>query len=658
MSPWKPRPLCVESRIRLEPDGTVVALSGKIEYGQGIRTAFAKIVAGELGVPFDRVRVVLGETDEVPWDMGTFGSMSVANDGAALRRAAAFARERLLDRAAEKLGAPRTELDLCDGRVHGPQGLSLSLAELTAAGQITGEVPDDMPLRTPNRAADAPLRLEALAIVTGAARFAADVRLPGMLRGHALEPPVFDARLRSLDDRAARAMPGVVAVVRADNFAGVVAERADQALAAVRALEAEWDSPPDPPPPVDLVLRVDAGVDAAFGSSATTLEARFVVPHIAHASIGPSAGVADVRADGADIYTSTQRPFPLRDDAARLLGVPPDHVHVHPQVASGTYGRNGGSDAALEAVRLSHGVGRPVLVQWTRAEEFRCSPNRPEVVGQIAAALDAAGRLTGWRYEEWTNPHAYGSLDMPPEVLGMTSGRNAIPPYRVPVDARLHVGHAKVRTGALRSLAAAPNVFAVESFMDEIASRLGADPFDFRLRHIDAPRLRRVLETVRDESGWASRVRAPGRGFGVACTIYHGTYVAEVAEVAVASSGRVRLERVWCAVDPGRLVHPDGARNQAEGAIQQAASWALLEEVRHADGRVAPASFDDYPLATFRDAPRHIHVTFTADVTDRSTGMGEPCSVPVAAAIANAVVAAGGARVRRLPLSPAAVRPA
>jgi nicotinate dehydrogenase subunit B len=658
VSPWTPQPFRVESRIRIEPDGTVVALSGKIEYGQGIRTAFATIVAGELGVPFDRVRVVLGETDEVPWDMGTFGSMSVANDGAALRRAAAFARERLLDRAAGKLTAPRSALDLSDGIVRGPQGSSLSLAELAAAGPIPGEVPDDTPLRVPDQAADAPRRLEALAIVTGAARFAGDVRLPGLLRGHALEPPVFDARLRSVDDRAARAMPGVVAVVHEDNFAGVVADRADQALAAVRVLDADWDPPPDLPPAVDLVLRHDEGVAAAFAGAVTTLEARFVVPHVAHASIGPSAGAADVRADGTDIYTSTQRPFPLRDDAARLLGVPPDRVHVHAQFASGTYGRNGGSDAALEAVRLSRAVGRPVLVQWTRAEEFRSSPNRPEVTGQIAAALDARGQLTGWRYEAWTNPHAYGRLDMPPDVLGMTSGRNAIPPYRVPADVRLHVAHAKVRTGALRSLAAAPNVFAIESFMDEIASRAGADPFEFRLRHIEDPRLRRVLEAVRDRSGWASRAHEAGRGLGVACTIYHGTYVAEVAEVTVAPGGRVRLERVWCAVDPGRLVHPDGARNQAEGAIQQAASWALLEQVRHVDGRVAPASFDDYPIATFRDAPRHIDVTFTADATDRSTGMGEPCSVPVAAALANAVVAAGGARVRTLPLTPAAVRPA
>jgi nicotinate dehydrogenase subunit B len=479
-----------------------------------------------------------------------------------------------------------------------------------------------------------------------------------MLRGHTLEPPVFDARLRTLDDRAARAMPGVVAVVHDDNFAGVVAERADQALAAVRALDARWDPPPDPPPAVDLVLKDDAGVEAALAGAAMRLEARFVVPHVAHASIGPSAGAADVRADGAHIYTSTQRPFPLRDDAARLLGVAPDRVHVHPQFSSGTYGRNGGSDAALEAVRLSRAVGRPVLVQWTRAEEFRCSPNRPEVVGEIAAALDGSGRLTGWRYEEWTQPHAYGSLDMPPEVLGMTSGRNAIPPYRVPATVRLHVAHAKVRTGALRSLAAAPNVFAIESFMDEIALRLGVDPFEVRLRHLDDPRLRRVLEAVRERSGWAARPREAGRGFGTACTIYHGTYVAEVAEVVVEPGGRVRLERVWCAVDPGRLVHPDGARNQAEGAIQQAASWALLEEVRHTDGRVVPASFGDYPIATFRDAPRHIDVTFTADRTDRSTGMGEPCAVPVAAAIANAVVAAGGARVRTLPLGPAAVRPA
>ncbi len=656
MMRWAEKPVKVEERVRIEPDGTIVALSGKIEYGQGIRTAFSKIVAEELAVPIERVRIVLGETDQVPWDMGTFGSMSVATDGHAIRRAAAFTRERLLDRAAARFGADRDALTLADGRVRGPDGKSASYAELAGEAPIAGDAPETTP-RVPPPVERAPLRLEARAIVTGQGRYAADVRLPGMLRGHALSPPVYGSRLVKLDDSAAREMPGVVAVVHEGDFAGVVAERDEQALAAVRALVAEWEPPADPPPEKHIELRADEEAQAAFESGKEQLSARYVAPHIAHASIGTSAAVVDVREDGTDVYVATQRPFPLRDEIAEICGVEPGRVHIHPQLASGTYGRNAGSDAAVEATRLSRAVGRPVLVQWTRAEELRRSPYRPEVTGEVAAVLDD-GRIAAWRYTEHTNPHTYGGGELPPQVVIMTSGRNAVPQYNMPVDAHLYIENARVRTGAFRSLAAAPNTFAIESFMDEIARHVGADPFELRLAHLDDARLVGVLEAVRKQSGWTERTREAGRGFGVACTLYHGTYVAEVVEVGVTESGKVKLERVWCAVDPGRIVHPDGAVNQAEGAIQQAASWTLMEELRHREGRVTAASFGDYPIARFSDIPASIDVTLVGDGNARSTGMGEPPSVPVAAAIANAVFDACGARVRTLPITQSAVREA
>ena len=364
-----------------------------------------------------------------------------------------------------------------------------------------------------------------------------------------------------------------------------------------------------------------------------------------------------MREDGTDVYVATQRPFPLRDEIAGICGLAAERVHVHPQMSSGTYGRNGGSDAALEAARLSRAVGRPVLVQWTRAEELRRSPYRPEVIGEVAAVVEG-GRIAAWRYTEHTNPHTYGGGELPPQVVIMTSGRNAVPRYRMPVEAHLYIENAPVRTGAFRSLAAAPNTYAIESFMDEIARHLETDPFELRLAHLDDARLRGVLEAVREQSGWAGRPREAGRGSGVACTLYHGTYVAEVVEVRVTPSGRVKLERVWCAVDPGRIVHPDGAVNQAEGAIQQAASWTLMEELRHRDGRVLPASFGDYPVARFSDAPASIEVQIVGDGNAPSTGMGEPPSVPIAAAVANAVFDASGARVRTLPITQSAVRKA
>ncbi len=377
------------------------------------------------------------------------------------------------------------------------------------------------------------------------------------------------------------------------------------------------------------------------------------MPHIAHASIGPSAAVADVRDGDAHLYVSTHRPFSVRDEAAQLLGLPTDWVHVHPQMMSGMYGRGNLTDAALDAARLSRAVERPVLVQWTREDEFQLSPQRPILEASASASLDAAGAIAAWRYDTTTNSHAYGGASNP-AMVEVTSGRNAVAPYRLgAADVTLHVVPAVVRTGPFRSLAAAPNVFAIESFMDELAHASGQDPIAFRLRHVDDDRLRGVLEVARDASGWTGRTREPGRGFGVACAIYNRTYVAVIADVQVAPDGRVGLNRVWCAVDAGHLVHPDGARNQIEGGIQQAASWTLLEALRIEDGRVTSSTWRDYPIATFEDAPQEIHVFFAAEAGAESTGIGEVGSVPTAGALANAVFEACGQRLRTLPLRPA-----
>lgn len=646
----------LEQRIAIEADGSIVARSGKVEYGQGIRTGFAKIVAEELDVPLERVRVELGETDHVPWDMGTFGSLSTATDGKSLRAAAAYARMLLLARAAARLQVPQTTLATQAGRVVAQDGRALAYEELTRSGPLTGVVPAEVVgLHAPAPVESAPLRLEGFDIVTGRARYAADVRLPGMLRGHVLRPRVPGARLVALDEGAARALPGVVAIVRGNDFVGVVATRNEQALAGVRALSVRWS---DPKPPrireFDLTLRHDPSIEAALADAARRFSARYHIPHIAHAPIGPSAAVADVRPDGVDIYAATQRPFAVRDDVAAILGVPPERVHVHPQAMGGMYGRGNVGDAALEAMRLSHAVKRPVLVQWTREEEFQFSPHRPVLDAELEAAIDASGAIVAWRSDIRTNPHTYGGGDESERLIEMTSGRNSVPHYRLgKIDVRLRVTPAAIRTGAFRSLAAAPNIFAIESFIDELAHASDQDPIAFRLRLAPDPRLRRVLETVRSRSEWEQRPRhEPRRGFGVACAVYNGTYIAQVAEVRVGENGVVHLESVWCAVDPGRLVHPDGVRNQIEGGIQQAASWTLLEELRDEDGEIVNATWRDYPIATFRDAPRTIDVTFAAQHDAPSTGTGEPGTVPTAAAIANAVFAATGTRVRRLPISP------
>jgi nicotinate dehydrogenase subunit B len=652
---WGERPPDrLEQRIAVERDGTITARSGKVEYGQGIRTGFAHIVAEELNLPAAWVRVELGETARVPWDMGTFGSMSTAIDGVNLRKAAVFARQQLVARARDLLNTGANDMAVEDGRVIAPDGRSLSFVELTAGEPLTGEVPDEVAGSAQGSPADyRPERTEGLAIVTGTARYPADVRLPGMLYGHVLRPARHGSVLQALETSAAEAMPGVVAVVREGDFVGVVAERNEQAMAAVEAIRATWiSSTPAETEPMELALRQDDGVDAVFAGAAKRIGARYHVPHIGHAPLGLSAAVADVHRDRAELYAATQRPFGLRDDVAELFGLKPDRVEVHPQMMGGMFGRGNMNDASIETARLSRAVKRPVLVQWTREEEFQSGPDRPTLDADVEAALSKDGMVVGWRYSGRTNPHSYGWGSGSPQVAEMTAGRNMIPPYALgPMQALLSVEPGVIRTGSFRSLGAALHVFAIESFLDELARAVGVDAIAFRLKHTVDPRLVRVLEMVREISGWGKP--AAGRhGRGVACTIYHGTYVAEVVEVSIDDDGHICLERVWCAVDAGRLVHPDAARNQIEGGVQQAASWTLFEELQVQEGQVTTATWRDYPIARFTDAPRTIEVTFTGDVDAPSTGIGEPGSVPTAAAIANAVFDATGVRHRRLPLDP------
>jgi nicotinate dehydrogenase subunit B len=664
----------VEERLRFEDDGVVTVFSGKVDYGQGLRAAYPRIVAEELGIAHTRVRVVLGDTDVVPWDMGTFGSMSVEMDGLELRRAAAVARGILLSRAAAKLDCAAAALVVSDGTIRNSAGgVALSFAELVAGAPISGLVPEDVQLMSPAPTCpDSPLDPTARDIVTGKAEFVGDVHIPGMLHGAVVHSSVHGARLRSVHRAAVRRMPGVVALVEEEGFVGIVAEHPSQAIAAVRALDPLWE-PPVPPSveSTEVILREDTDMDAALSRGVSHLAARYFTPHIAAAPIGPSVGLVDIRGSDADVYASTQVPFRLREQVAGVLGLTPEHVHVKPRSMSGGYGRFGSSDAAIEAARLAKAVGRPVRVQWGRADELHAAPNRPEMTADIAGALDASGRIVAWRSAITTNPYSYdgagrergaqgatpapaGAWGSPAQVVAMMAGRNAVPPYDLEcAQIRLHVVPATVRTGALRSLGASPNVFAIESFMDELAHAAGQDPIAFRLAHTRDARLRRVLETVRERSGWAQATRP--FGLGVACTVYRHTYVAQVAAVSVAGTGTIRLERVWCAVDAGHIVHPDGARNQIEGAIQMAASWALVEELPHLEGEVTGSTWDQYPIATCLDAPQDIDVVFTGDDVTPSAGLGEPPVVPVAPAIANAVFDACGARVRVLPILSSAV---
>jgi nicotinate dehydrogenase subunit B len=647
----------IEDRIRLESDGTVSALSGKVDFGQGIRTAFAQIVADELDVAFDSVHVILGDTSRSPYDFGTFGSQSIHSEGSNLRNAAAAARAVLLARASARLGVDARDLEVVAGTVRpeGHGGKSVTYAELAADGPLDGPVPDGVAtksadaLRIVGRSVP---RREGRDIVTGRPVFVTDVRLPGLLRGAVLRPPHMGAALRGLDDAAARPLPGVIAIVRDGDFVGAVAERHEQALAAVAALHADWDpTPPSRGVEHDIELRRDDGIDEALAGATRVLEAAYTLPYLANAPIGPSGAVADVRPDSATIYSGSQRPFGLRSQIAHLLGLDDSKVHVVPSRSSGTYGRNNNDDAPGEAARLSRAVGKPVLVQWTRGDEFAHGTLRPAAYIEATAALAPDGRVAAWRYRVTTHAHISAPVENA-QVAAVTAGSGALPTYDIPrAEIQLHIEKSEVRTSSFRSLAGAENVFAIESLMDELAVLAGVDPVEFRLRHVSDVRFASVMRLVAERSGWTSSRAAAGRGLGFACTVFDHTLVAQVADVSVDADSRLRIQKLWCAIDPGRVINPDGVRNQVEGAMMQGASFSLMEQVQQRDGRVAARGWDTYPIATFRDAP-DIEVIVAGDADHPSTGAGEAGIVPIGAAIANAVFAATGVRCRELPLTP------
>jgi nicotinate dehydrogenase subunit B len=648
-------PQRIEDRIRLEGDGTVIALSGKVDFGQGIRTAFGQIVADELDVAFDTVQVFLGDTARSPYDFGTFGSQSIHSEGSNLRSAAAAARAVLLARASARLRVDARDLEVVAGTVRAKRGgPSVTYAELAADAPLEGLVP----VGIATKSADA-LRLvgtsvprrEGRDIVTGRPVYVTDVRLPGMLRGAVLRPPHMGAALRGLDDAAARSLPGVVAIVRDGDFVGAVAERHEQALAAVAAVRAEWDpTPPSRGVEHDIELRRDDGIDAALAGATGVLEAAYTLPYLANAPIGPSGAVADVRPDITTIYSGSQRPFGLRSQIARVLGLDDSKVHVVPSRSSGTYGRNNNDDAPAEAARLSRAVGKPVLLQWTREDEFAYGTLRPAAYIEAAAALGPGGRVAAWRYRVTTHAHILAPVENA-QIAAVTAGSGALPTYDIPkAEIQLRVETSEVRTSSFRSLAGAENVFAIESLMDELAVLAGVDPVEFRLRHVSDERFASVMRLVAERSGWTSRRVATGRGLGFACTVFDHTYIAQVADVSVDKDARLRIHKLWCAIDPGLVINPDGVRNQVEGAMMQGASFSLMEQVQQRDGRVAARSWDSYPIATFRDAPE-IEVILAAEAAHRSTGAGEAGIVPIGAAIANAVFAATGVRCRELPLT-------
>ena len=685
-------------------DGVVTIRAGKVEYGQGVWTALAQVAAEELDVRADRVQVAPVSTSTSPDEGTTSGSRSIEESGTALRQACAEARALLLAAAAGQLGESAAHLTVDDGRICVPDGpaaltyWSVYRPELLDR-DATGLVPVKDPGRWSIAGRSAPRR-DIPGKVAGRPSFLHDLMLPGMLFGRVVRPPGRSAVLEDVGD--VRLPQGVIATVRDGSFLGVVAEsdRVAVSAAGLLARAARWSVSESLPDEGDLKAfllsrpaemqivdeRHDFAATAAAGTltaqalAAQTLTAEFTRPFVAHASMAPSCAIARCDAQGqVTVWAHSQGIFALRAALADGLGLPRSQVVVHHAEGAGAYGHNGADDVALDAVLLARAVaGRPVRVLWSREDEMGWAPLGPAMLARLSAGLDAHGRIVTWRQDVWSNgfigrpgsggeprllafTHLAGGKPMAPSPDGpptgaMGSTRNAVPLYDIPdrVIARHRLLDMPIRTSSLRSLGAFLNVFAIESFMDELATAAAAGPVAFRLAHLSDGRARRVIEEVAEMSGWAARMprhpRGEGVGLGLGFARYKGTsgYCAAVAEVE-ADTG-IRVRRLWLAVDVGRVINPDGVVNQVEGGAVQSASWALRERVRFDRARITSVSWDTYPILRFTEVP-DVSVRIVDAPGERETGAGEVAQGPVAGAIGNAVSHAVGVRVRDLPLT-------
>jgi isoquinoline 1-oxidoreductase beta subunit len=678
--PGRPAPFAPNAFLRVGHDGSVTVIVNKSEMGQGVYTALPMIVAEQLACDWKQVRVEASPVAAVYnhtvfGSMVTGGSTSVRTEWDRLAHAGAAAREMLVRAAAGIWKAEPTVCRAENGRVVHTDGRRLSYGEL-AGPAARLPVPDKVRLKDP---ADYTLigrpihRLDSPAKVNGTAVFGIDKRLDGMRVALIARPPVFGATLKTVDDTKARAVEGVREVVTVPAGVAVVADGFWPALQGRRALKLGWDEGPGAAiSSADLRRRYAAlarkpGVPArregdalaALAKATRTLQAEYELPFLAHAPMEPLNCCVDLRADGCDIWTGSQMQTGDRDAAARVAGLPPEKVRLHTTFLGGGFGRraNPAADFVTEAVQVAKALGRPVKVIRTREDDMRAGFYRPMSYHRIAAGLDAARWISAWRHTIVCQSIMAGTAfaGMIKNGIDPTSVEGAADtPYAFPnllVD--LHSPELPVPVQWWRSVGHSYTAFVVESFLDEAARAAGQDPVALRRKLLAGhPRHRGVLDLAAQKAGWGTPL-PPERGRGVAVHKSFGSYVAQVAEVSVNPAGDVRVHRVVCAVDCGRLVNPDIIAAQMESAIVFGLSAALYDAITLKNGRVEQGNFDDYPLLAIDETPQvEVHIIPS---TEAPGGIGEPGVPPVAPAVANAVFAVTGARVRTLPMTRANV---
>ena len=688
----------ISSWLRINADRSVTLLVGKVELGQGILTAVVQLCADELDVDIGRITVLSGDTALVPNEGTTAGSFSMPNCGTAVRQVSAEARALLVGLAAQKLGVDAGGLKVADGVVTAPDGRSTTYWDLVTGRELEVEATGKAPMKVAGErryiGRDVP-RLDIPSKVVGAPIFVQDHRPAGMVHGRAVRPPSARARLVSLDAAAVEAMPGVIKVVRDGSFIGVVAKREEQALAAASRLSqaAKWETKGGGPtsetiydwlltaPAKDIPIKDQKRTDGK--TVAASLERVYRRPYQMHGSIGPSAAVATFAADGGavTIQTHSQSVFETSEAIRKMLGLPAGKVRCQHMQGSGCYGHNGADDVAADAALLARAVpGTPVRVQWSRRDEHRYEPYGSAMVMKAKADLDADGNVLDWTFDLWSSSHGVRPSGNPGNLLAAhylekpfaqpapvnggapnySADRNAIALYEFPGHkVTTHfIAEMPVRSSSTRGLGAYANIFAIESFIDELAAMAKADPVEYRLRFLKDQRARDVVTKAAERFGWASYQRKEGHGRGFAFARYKNlaAYTAIAMEVRVdRSTGEIRVLRAVAANDSGEIVSPDGVANQIEGGLIQSLSWTLKEGVRFdAEGAVSSGDWESYPILTFEEVPA-IEVVHVNRPGAPFLGTGEASQGPAGAALANAVADACGARLRDLPFTPSRV---
>ncbi len=707
-------PQALDSWIAINQDGSVTVFTSKVELGTGIETALAQIAAEELEISWRRVKVIMGDTALTVDQSSTGGSRTIERAGPQIRQAAAAAHKELLRIAAERLGARPERLTVKDGvvSVQGEPKKNISYAQLIGgkrfnikiraegAGAALKLAQDVKPktskdyhtVGTPVPRFDLPPKF------TGAPVYVHDVRVPGMLHGRVVRPSVINTEPISIDKDSLRGIAGVMMVVREGKFVGVVAKTEWAAIQAARALKVTWASPvtklPSSPDEAYVYLKntkpmhrqkvVDKGnVESAFFQAAKSYERSYRWPFQLHGMLGPSCAVADVRPDKATLWSGTQGPFRTRKNIATLLGMPEEKIRIIYREGSGSYGRLATDDGIEDAALLSRAAGAPVRVQWMREDEHGWEPKGPAQVDEIKAAMDGDGKLIAWDFIDLSLPRTeadgtpmLASLQLgvkPTAADGGNGSQSAGEIYAVDnqkIIANLinwrFAEPIPLRTSQLRAPGDSARCFATESLLDEIAADFRQDPVEFRLRYLTKDkRATECLKAVAQKANWQKR-RSPAAasagtvvsGRGVALTRRSGTYVAAVAQVEVdKSNGKILVKRVVCSHDCGLIINPDGLKNQIEGNIVQGISRALYEEVAFDGHGVTSLDWSSYPIIGFADVPE-IDIILIDRPDVAPLGAGEPSTIPLAAAIANAFFDATGARLYEGPFTPKRVQDA